>query len=299
MDTTLITYLLPLHSLGWLNALVECITVIAESEMVLLVGAILYWCVDKKMGQKMGAVAVSGVFWTLGLKNVFKVPRPHKWMDAVSEKDVLRIETATGYSFPSGHTTSAVMIYGYLAKAAKWAVRILLWVLVALVGFSRIYMANHTAYDVLAALVIGFGWVYLGSFIYDTLMQKSEKNIFWFYLPMVFAIGALFSGIDPVEAVDTIKMCGLGTTLILGIYLERKFVNYTVRGTLWERIVKFLVGIAVVLLFNLAPKLFFSEEAQPVAYLAAKTVAYAAIGLWMAYLYPLLLKRFDERREKN
>ncbi len=299
MDTTLITYLLPLHSIGWLNALIEAITVLAESEMVLLVGAILYWCVDKKMGQKMGVVAVSGVFWTLGLKNVFKVPRPHKWMDAVSETDVLRIETATGYSFPSGHTTSAVMIYGYLAKAAKWTVRVLLWLLVALVGFSRIYMANHTSYDVLAALCIGFVWVYLGSFIYDKLMQKSVYHIFWFYIPMAFAIGALFNHIDPAEAVDTVKMCGLGTTLLLGVFLERKFVGYTVCGSILERVIKFVIGIAAVLLFNVAPKLFFSEDLQPTAYLAAKTVAYGAIGLWMAYLYPLLLKRYDERREKK
>ena len=73
MDTTLITYLLPLHSLGWLNALVECITVIAESEMVLLVGAILYWCVDKRDIKRIILTASGGPFFGKNKEELSKV----------------------------------------------------------------------------------------------------------------------------------------------------------------------------------------------------------------------------------
>lgn len=296
MDTTLITYFLPLHQYGWLNTLVEAVTVLAESEIILLVGAFLYWCIDPKMGQRMGVIAVSGVFWMLGLKNIVRQPRPYKWMAQVGKEDVLRIETATGYSFPSGHTTSAVMIYGYLAKGAKWLVRILLWLLLALIALSRIYMANHTSYDVIAALVLGFGWIYGGGWLYDKLLSRSRYNIFWFYIPMLFSILALFNHIDPAEAADTIKMCGLGSTLLIGVFLEQKHVNYTPCGNWLQRGAKYLVGMAVVLVFNFAPRLFVDKAASPNTYLAAKTVAYALIGLWMAYLYPLLLQQMGKRK---
>lgn len=72
-----------------------------------------------------------------------------------------------GWSFPSGHTSGAVAIYGMLAylgiRAAPpaWHLPIALsamWV-VLLVGYSRIVLQVHYLSDVLAGLVSGGAWL--------------------------------------------------------------------------------------------------------------------------------------------
>jgi len=60
------------------------------------------------------------------------------------------------HSFPSGHTVtafSAAVLITYLAKNKKWA--ILLLIVAAAVGYSRMYLSQHFFEDVTAGSVIG------------------------------------------------------------------------------------------------------------------------------------------------
>jgi membrane-associated phospholipid phosphatase len=76
----------------------------------------------------------------------------------------------SGYSFASGHTIGATLLYGQLAlfilpamKARHWHWR---WLtvssaalLIALVGFSRIALGAHFLTDVMAAIFFGAAWL--------------------------------------------------------------------------------------------------------------------------------------------
>lgn len=76
-----------------------------------------------------------------------------------------------GYSFPSGHSAIAMLLYGLLAY---WLIRRLdgfrnkvLIVLIACflilaVGFSRIYLGVHFLSDVLGGYLLGMSWLILG-----------------------------------------------------------------------------------------------------------------------------------------
>src|SRR5437899_7462928 len=74
----------------------------------------------------------------------------------------------SGYSFASGHTIGATLLYGQLAlfilpamKARHWR-RLTIFsaaLLIALVGFSRIALGAHFLTDVLAAIVFGVLWL--------------------------------------------------------------------------------------------------------------------------------------------
>ena len=74
----------------------------------------------------------------------------------------------SGYSFASGHTIGATLLYGQLAlfilpvlKAPHWR-RLTIFsaaLLIALVGFSRIALGAHFLTDVLAAIVFGILWL--------------------------------------------------------------------------------------------------------------------------------------------
>jgi membrane-associated phospholipid phosphatase len=75
-----------------------------------------------------------------------------------------------GYSFPSGHTMAATLLYGLLAvfafllwKGWHWRILTILgaFLAVVLVGFSRIALGAHYLTDVLAAIAGGVAWLFL------------------------------------------------------------------------------------------------------------------------------------------
>ncbi len=88
------------------------------------------------------------------LKHGLRVPRPEE-------------ATAEGWSFPSGHTLKSTVIYGFLAllmsTPLKPSGRMLIYAgtaaLVALIGFSRLYLGVHWFSDVAAGWSIGILWV--------------------------------------------------------------------------------------------------------------------------------------------
>jgi membrane-associated phospholipid phosphatase len=74
----------------------------------------------------------------------------------------------SGYSFASGHTIAATLLYGQLLlfilpalKARHWRLLSIFSAvsLVALVGFSRVALGAHFLTDVLAAIVFGVLWL--------------------------------------------------------------------------------------------------------------------------------------------
>ena len=95
------------------------------------------------------------------LKYEFHRPRPH------FDDPILAL---TSYSFPSGHTMAATVLYGVLAaylvtKIKRRSFRVLVILaailLIALVGFSRMYLGAHYLSDVLGAIAEGLAWLSL------------------------------------------------------------------------------------------------------------------------------------------
>ena len=95
------------------------------------------------------------------LKYAFQRPRPHFDDPLVS---------LTSYSFPSGHTMTATVLYGVLAvflftSTQDWRRRVasvlVAGFLILLVAFSRIYLGAHYLSDVLGAMAEGMAWLAL------------------------------------------------------------------------------------------------------------------------------------------
>ena len=123
------------------------------------VAAMFLWLNRHKYSAILLLVAtVGGTILNNILKLAYDRPRPQ----------VFEWKThALSSSFPSGHSMSAVVVYGtvaYLAarlqkKAwARWLTLVVAGLLIGLICFSRMYLGVHYPSDVLAGMTMGLGW---------------------------------------------------------------------------------------------------------------------------------------------
>jgi membrane-associated phospholipid phosphatase len=87
----------------------------------------------------------------------------------------------SGYSFASGHTIGATLLYGQLAlfvvpaiKSRRWRALTLATaaLFILLVGFSRIALGAHYLTDVMAAILFGIVWLTLCLFAAKPLRRR-------------------------------------------------------------------------------------------------------------------------------
>ena len=130
---------------------------------------------------------VRGAAWTLplavlgagviiqGIKMEFRRPRPTFFSPLLHE---------SGYSFPSGHSLIAIVVYGLLgyfvmhlfhSHAAKIAVRVVTTLLVICIGVSRPYVQVHYPTDVLAGWTAGLPWLMACIWLHEVLTRHFEK----------------------------------------------------------------------------------------------------------------------------
>ena len=122
------------------------------------------------------AVVPGGMLLNVLLKYVFHRSRP-------SFDDPLL--SLTTYSFPSGHTANAALLYGLLASwlwvrhrgiGARAAIVAGACTMVALVGISRMYFGVHYLSDVLAASAEGCAWLAVCITAVSTLRRRRQGH---------------------------------------------------------------------------------------------------------------------------
>lgn len=68
---------------------------------------------------------------------------------------IVRLEVATGYGFPSGHTALTTALALGLMPYTPKKYHVLLWLWIAAVAFSRMYLGVHAPLDVLGGFCLG------------------------------------------------------------------------------------------------------------------------------------------------
>ena len=238
-----------------LNEFMLTITHLGEETAFLVFALIFFWCVDKKRGYLLMSVGFLGTMANQFLKLWFRIPRP--W---VLDPDFTILEAArkaaAGYSFPSGHTTSAVATFGSIAATAKNKKTI--WVcaaLAVLVALSRMYIGVHTPADVLVGALTSLVLIAVLRKVPDS--DGGMKILVTVMLVVSLALMAFVALYPFPEDVDvhnlesgmknayTMVGCMLGVLIVY--HVEKRYVKFSTEAVWWAQILKAVLGLGVVL----------------------------------------------------
>lgn len=113
----------------------------------------LFWVVDRRQATVLFLLLLASVYVNEYAKLFFNTPRPDPALARVLDLRPYRVHSA---AFPSGHAQGAVVFWGCLAwwVARPWFTKLAI-VAVALISFSRLYLAVHFPIDIVGGLVLG------------------------------------------------------------------------------------------------------------------------------------------------
>lgn len=161
-----------------LTPLMNAVTKLSAGFLPIAMMCMIYWAFDRKAGRKILAGLGGGLFINGFLKLTFCVYRP--WIRDTRILPYGDSKTAaTGYSFPSGHTTRATAMFGgsglWFMEKKHSVVAGLLFVLVFLTMFSRNYLGVHTPQDILVGFISTAVMMYLTGWL-ELWSEKDKKR---------------------------------------------------------------------------------------------------------------------------
>lgn len=283
-----------------LNEFMLTVTHLGEETAFLVLALIFFWCVDKKRGYLLMSVGFLGTMANQFLKLWFRIPRPWVLDPDFTILEAAR-EAATGYSFPSGHTTSAVATFGSIAVTAKHRRTAWFCVLLAvLVGLSRMYIGVHTPADVLVGALTSIVLILMlrkapesdvRMKILVTVMLLSSLALMAFVTLYPFPVDVDAHNLESgLKNAYTMVGCVLGVLIVY--HAEKRFVNFSTKAVWWAQLLKVILGLGLVLgvkegLRSPLEMLFGNP-------LTARLVRYFLIVLVAGLLWPMSFRFFGK-----
>jgi len=218
-------------------------------------GSILFWCIDKRSGEWVLMNIFCAVFVGNVLKDVLKTPRPWVADDRVIPEE-RALDSAKGYSTPSGHSCESTAGFGSLAFVSRY--RILSFIFAAVIMaimFSRLYLGVHTLLDILTGFLIAV----IVMFFNHNLLKLSYSNdsaynrIGALYILMFIVLATVWALIR-VNLSWYPVYCSMLLGVLISRLIEHNFIRFETDDLTKRTVVlRIIVGSIVTLTFFCIP----------------------------------------------
>lgn len=317
-------YLLEKIRLPGLNEIMLGITYLGDELAFLIIVMVVFWCVDKRRGYYVLTAGYFGTLLSQFLKILCCVPRPWVRDPNFTILEQAR-EGAGGFSFPSGHSQTAVTTFGSIAVTARN--KLMRWACIAvciLVPFTRMYIGVHTPADVLAGMAIG---VFLLAVLHPVIFRKDGKYIPYLLGVMVVLAGAYMTflyvhtfpaevylpdpntGVTPwfSAAKNAYTLMGTLVGFLIVYTVDEKWLHFPVKAVWWAQLLKLVLGFGLVLAVKEGMRAplealcgaWFSAENAELAELVARTIRYFMVVITAGTVWPLTFRWFAKLGKKG
>ena len=299
-------YLLEELRTPWLDAIVSALTHLGGETVFLIAAMTVFWCVDKRQGYYLMSVGFMGTLVNQFLKITCRIPRPWVRDPHFTIVESARAE-ATGYSFPSGHSTSSVGTFGVLATEGKrlW-LRLIALALCFLIPLTRLYLGVHTPADVLVGSAIPMFFIVV---LRPLIFHADGKHI-----PKLMAVMVLFSAafvgymeyfpfpgnVDPDNLHSAVKNSYTLVGALLGmvvVYKVDEKRDFSTEAVWYAQLLKTALGLALALAVKEGLKLPLDTLFG--GHMIARALRYALLVIFAGILWPMTFPLFQKLGRKD
>ena len=187
LDSLAVSFDLPV--LDWIAANLWCPVLDAVMPVITLLGdAGIFWIaiavlfIFTRKYRKTGIGMMFALMMGLLVCNIWLKPtiariRPYDFQMEYFLKEIpLLVGGMHDFSFPSGHTISSFEA-GVVILLNSKKLGIPAMILACLIAFSRLYLYVHYPTDVIASILLGTAFAFLGNFLAQKVMEKLPEKL--------------------------------------------------------------------------------------------------------------------------
>ena len=271
----------------------KSMTFLGNLEFFLIFMPFIYWCVNRRVGARLLVLFLISAYVNTIAKEIAGQPRPFQY-----DTRVRALVHAGGGGLPSGHTQSAVVVWGYLASQFR---RRWFWVsagfLMIGIPLSRLYLGVHFPTDLFGGYILGA--ILLVLFLGPGMRIEAwlvQKGMIWQMATAVLLPGVLIL-VSPKGAHYALSAGGVLLGFGSAIVMERRWVRFCFGTGVWKKLLRYLAGMLVLVSLWMGLRYGFAGL-EPVWLF--RVVRYALVGLWAGLGAPWLFVRlgFAETEKK-
>lgn len=265
------------------------ISFLGEEYVIIFILGLLYWTIDKQSGEIVGITLGLSTITNNIIKEIVGAKRPfERYPERVNN---LRDSTATGKSFPSGHTQNFTSILVSITK--KYPTKKLIYtssILIILMMISRMYLGVHFLEDVVAAVLIGILIASMVSYVYQTYQSNVKVLHRIYYAVLLMTLPFVFV----LQDEDFFKGYGLFAGIVFAVIFEKHVVKFTLDVSKTKKIIRLTLGLVIILAVQMG--LGFVMDSLSITETSIINLLYIVKYCLIPFigfgLYPMLFRKF-------